>query len=83
VSLNNKSETMSKSKRMRGISRIDQPDKRTHGFFVRLQRRRKTYSAFFTDLKYGGKKRALTAAQKHYRKLLAKLGPSKRQRRRR
>ena len=70
------------STRMRGISRIDQPAKRTHGFFVRLTRRGKTYSAFFTDQRYGGKKRALAAAQKHYRKLLAKFGPPLRKRRR-
>jgi len=66
---------MSTPNRTPGISRIDQPAKRTHGFFVRLRRRGKVHSAFFTDQRYGGRKRALTAAQKHYRKLLAKLGP--------
>ncbi|HXR46271.1 MAG TPA: hypothetical protein VN784_02425 [Candidatus Limnocylindrales bacterium] len=73
---------MSRSSRTPGVSRIDQDAKRTHGFFVRLQRRGKTHSAFFTDQKYGGRKRALAAAQKHYRKLLAKLGPPARKRRR-
>ena len=73
---------MSTFRRTPGISRIDQAAKRTHGFFVRLRRRGKTHSAFFTDQKYGGKKRALTVAQKHYRKLLAKLGPPLRKRRR-
>jgi len=73
---------MSRSSRTPGISRIDQPDKRTHGFFVRLQRRGKTYSAFFTDQKHGGRKRALAAAQKHHRKLLAKWGPPARKSRR-
>ena len=70
------------STRMRGISRIDQPAKRTHGFFVRLKRRGKTNSAFFADQKHGGRKRALVAAQKCYRKLLAKFGPPLRKRRR-
>lgn len=65
-----------------GISRIDQPAKRNHGFFVRLQRRGKTHSAFFTDQRHGGRKRALAAAQKYYRKLLTKLGPPLRKRRR-
>jgi hypothetical protein len=68
---------------MPGISRIDQPAKRTHGFFVRLQRQGKTNSAFFTDRRHGGRKLALAAAQKYYRKLLAKFGPPVRKRRRR
>ncbi|HKW31308.1 MAG TPA: hypothetical protein VJT54_18435 [Verrucomicrobiae bacterium] len=73
---------MSRSSRTPGVSRIDQAAKRTHGFFVRLQRRGKTYSAFFTDQRYGSRKRALAAAQKHYRKLLAKWGPPAQKRRR-
>jgi hypothetical protein len=60
---------------LKGISRIDQPEKRTHGFFVRLARRGKIHTAFFTDVKYGGKKAALAAAQAHYQKLLAIHGP--------
>jgi hypothetical protein len=72
---------MSTTKRTPGISRIDQPAKRTHGFFVRVQRRGKIHSAFFTDQKYGGRKRALAAAQKQYRKLVAKWGPPKRKQR--
>jgi len=57
-----------------GISRIDQPEKRTHGYFVRLVRKGKIYPAFFADKTHGGKRRALKAAQKHYRKLLRKYG---------
>ncbi|MGB7768931.1 MAG: hypothetical protein WBN22_08775 [Verrucomicrobiia bacterium] len=72
---------MNTSARTPGISRIDQPAKRNHGFFVRLQRRGKVHSAFFTDQKHGGRKPALAAAQKQYRKLLAKLGPPKRKQR--
>lgn len=65
-----------------GISRIDQPEKRTHGFFVRVTRNGKIHSAFFTDLKHGGKARALAAAQRHRRRLLDKLGlPRQKQRR--
>ena len=61
-------------RRTPGISRIDQPEKRTHGYFVRLARKGKIYPAFFADKTHGGKRRALKAAQKHYRKLLRKHG---------
>ena len=60
-----------------GICRIDQPAKYNHGFFVRLQHLGKIHSAFFTDCAYCGRKPALAAAQRHYRKLLAKLGLAK------
>jgi len=63
---------------MKGISRIDQPGKRTHGFFVRLARQGKTHSAFFGDKSHGGRENALAAAQQHYEKLLAKFGPAER-----
>jgi hypothetical protein len=61
-------------RKMAGISRIDQPEKRTHGYFVRLARKGKIYPAFFGDKSHGGKRRALKAAQKHYQKLLRKHG---------
>ena len=66
-------------KKMIGISRIDQAEKRTHGFFVRLTRQGKIYPAFFGDKTHGGKRRALKAAQKHYQKLLRKHGRITRQ----
>ncbi len=62
-------------KRTPGISRIDQPEKRTHGFFVRLTRKGRIYNAFFADKRHGGKRRALRAAQEHYQKLLRKHRP--------
>ena len=65
-----------------GICRIDQPSHRTHGFFVRVMRNGKIHSAFFTDLKHGGKAKALAAAQVHRKKLLAKLGLPKQKSRR-
>lgn len=74
---------MNTPSRTPGICRIDQPSHRTHGFFVRLQRRGKIHSAFFTDCSHGGRKQALAAAQRHYRKLLAKLGLAKQTPRRR
>jgi hypothetical protein len=63
-----------KSRPEKGISRIDQAGKRTHGFFVRLTRKGKVYSAFFADKSLGGKARARTAARKHYQMLLQKHG---------
>jgi hypothetical protein len=55
----------------RGISRIDQPSKRTHGWFVRVgyhERKDGSYgprhTKFFGDAGHGGKKKALSAAEK-------------------
>lgn len=55
-----------------GISRIDQPSTRTHGWFVRagFYTRRDGTSAprhrkFFGDVTYGGKRRALKAAAEY------------------
>jgi hypothetical protein len=52
-----------------GVSRIDQPDRRTHGYFVRLGYARSRdgttrprATAFFGDASHGGKKGALRAA---------------------
>jgi hypothetical protein len=63
-----------KSKSNAGISRIDQREKRTHGYFVRLTRNGKIYNAFFADRRSGGKAKALAAARVHYQKLLKKHG---------
>jgi hypothetical protein len=53
-----------------GISRIDQESTRTHGYFVRVgYERTKTgtwrprHRAFFGDYSYGGKTKALKAAE--------------------
>ena len=68
---------MSRTTSTPGICRIDQPSHRTHGFFVRAQRKGKIHSAFFTDLKHGGKAGALAAAQLFYEELLAIIGPTR------
>src|SRR6267143_1361383 len=66
----------------RGICRIDQLAKHNHGFFVRVQRRGKIYSAYFSDKIHGGWEQALAAAQAHYRRLAASLGiPARKSRR--
>ncbi len=56
----------------RGISRIDQPSTRTHGWFVRAGfdkradgRYAPRHRKFFGDASYGGKRRALRAAQEY------------------
>ncbi len=74
---------MNTPSRTPGICRIDQPEKHNHGFFVRLQRKGKIHSAFFTDIKYGGWGQAFDAAQKHYQKMLEKFGFAKMMPRRR
>jgi len=58
-----------------GISRINQPEKRTFGFFVRLMRKGRIYNAFFADKTYGGKQKALGAARQHYTNLVRQHGP--------
>ncbi len=56
----------------RGISRIDQPSTRTHGWFVRASFYKRAdgsygprHRKFFGDASYGGKRRALRAAQEY------------------
>ncbi|HYT04430.1 MAG TPA: hypothetical protein VEM13_06065 [Gemmatimonadales bacterium] len=68
--------TRSQPVRRRGISRIDQPSTRTHGWFVRTgfyKRRDGKYVArhrkFFGDVTYGGKRRALRAAREYLGKV--------------
>ena len=53
-----------------GISRIDQPARRTHGYFVRVGYKRSgdgyrpQLSSFFGDVSNGGKRSAWEAAEK-------------------
>ncbi|MBC8505978.1 MAG: hypothetical protein H8D34_14035 [Chloroflexi bacterium] len=53
---------------MKGISRIDTDNKSTHGWFVRIYRR-KTISKFFSDKKHGGTETALAAAKQWRNKM--------------
>ena len=68
--------TRSRPRRRRGISRIDQPSTRTHGWFVRAGFHKRPdgmyaprHSKFFGDFSHGGKRRALQAAQEYLEKL--------------
>lgn len=44
------------------IARIDQPEKRTFGWYVRVRYLGRTYSKFFSDRKYGGRYSGLLSA---------------------
>ena len=44
------------------VARIDQESKRTHGWYVRVRFKGKTYSKFFSDGKCGGRYSSLLAA---------------------
>ena len=51
-------------RKFKSISRIDQPEKHTHGWYVRVHYRGKQIAKFIPDRQYGGKKKALDAAVK-------------------
>lgn len=56
-----------------GISRIEQPEKKHFGYYVRLNWRGTQYAKFFADKKYGGKRKALKAAEAYFDELDEKM----------
>lgn len=56
------------------IARIDQEEKRTHGWYVRVRYLGKTHSKFFSDRKCGGRYSSLLSALAWRDKTEAKLG---------
>jgi hypothetical protein len=60
-----------------GISRIDQPEKKNHGWYVRVTHKGNTQAKFFADKANGSKAKALKAAQAHRDGLVAKLPPKR------
>lgn len=56
-----------------GITRIDQPEKKNHGFYVRITHRGKSHQKYFPDKASGGKTKALKAAKDYRDKLLSKM----------
>jgi hypothetical protein len=60
-----------------GISRIDQPEKHNHGYYVRLTRNGDTESRFFPDKSAGGKRAARRAAKEYEAELLEKAASIK------
>ena len=73
---------MSRPSKTPGISRIDQAAKHNHGFFARLRRDGKIYSAFFADKAHGGRKKALAAATAYHQNMLKIFGPPMQKQRR-
>ncbi len=58
-------------KKAKGISRIDQDARHTHGWYVRIQKSGRSVSKFFSDDLLGGKQKALNLAIE-FRESLAK-----------
>lgn len=56
-----------------GITRIDQPEKKNHGFYVRITHRGRSHQKYFPDKASGGKTKALKAAKAHRDGLLSKM----------
>ncbi len=56
-----------------GITRIDQPEKKNHGFYVRITHKGKTQQKYFPDKSCGGKTKALKEAKAFRDKLVSKL----------
>ena len=59
-----------------GISRIDQKERNTYGWYVRAQVRGRAYAKFFADASSGGKTKALEKAIRFRNGLFRKLGKS-------
>ena len=62
---------------MYGISRIDQPEKKNHGWYVRVTYKGKTEQKFFADKAHGTKPKALKMAQEHRDHLVTLLPPAR------
>lgn len=56
-----------------GITRIDQPEKKNHGYYVRITHKGKGHQKYFPDKASGGKAKALKAAKEHRDALLKKM----------
>ncbi|MEX2397310.1 MAG: hypothetical protein WD491_09800 [Balneolales bacterium] len=65
-------ETTDTKTETKNISRIDQPSKNTHGWFVRIRRDGNKVSKFFSDGKYGGREEALDKARTYRDENLSK-----------
>ena len=62
---------------MYGISRIDQAEKKNHGWYVRVTFKGKTDQKFFADKAHGTKPKALKMAQDHRDQLVTQLPPAR------
>ncbi|MFT4640875.1 MAG: hypothetical protein ACI8T1_004208 [Verrucomicrobiales bacterium] len=68
---------MQKTRSNYGISRIDQPEKKNHGFYVRITHTGTLYQRYFPDKASGGKNKALTKAKVYRDEVVAKLPKAK------
>ncbi len=57
----------------RGLCRIDDDERKFYGYMVRIMRRRQMHQEFFSDKRYGGKRKAKRLAKQRYDKLVAEL----------
>lgn len=64
---------MHKTRSNYGISRIDQPDKKNHGFYVRITHNGTLYQRYFPDKASGGKTKALAKAKAYRDEVVSKL----------
>ncbi len=60
-----------------GISRIDQVEKKNHGWYVRVTFKGTVTQKFFSDKSNGGKSKALKLAQDHRNELVSQLPESR------
>lgn len=65
---------MPRLKKHKSVSRIDQPEKHTHGWYVRVRFNGKEISKFFPDKQFGGKSRSLQGAIEFRDETERKLG---------
>jgi hypothetical protein len=65
---------MAKKDRYKGITRIDQPEKHTHGWYVRIRFNKEVCAKFFSDDKHRGKVRALMEAVDYRDEMEKQLG---------
>lgn len=68
---------MSTTRPTYGITRIDQPAKKNHGFYVRITHRGQNFQKYFPDKACGGKNKALAAAKTYRDQILSELPKSK------
>lgn len=61
----------------RGITRYDKDVNLANGYMVRVTRDGHTHSRFFSDTRWGGKRKALRAARAGYEEMVAELPEAK------
>jgi hypothetical protein len=58
----------------KGISRVDNPKRKAHGWYVRVTKEGKTYGRFLSDSAHGGEQKALKKAVRARNELERDLG---------